>query len=310
MTNYDYPRLCGGTVFTLILEARKDQMDARDHFNCRKDGLTNPEVMQGLLKVMGIKTTIDKGKPWESFEHAVNKYRFCTVAKGAHLPLNHSDEIEGFDRKIRNDYSTILKEMESFIGRFLEINTSAEKDKKLIKALLDLVCQDKNIKDDDRFFVLENGLSTDKMNLLKLTNVCLPTFLIGIWHYALMIDGDNKVGEDTMKQWCPPMNGAPRVYKGRMGKNWTTEITFIMPTVIERSSLETFEDNRNNGEDLNETENTIDLDQEEYDIPHVDPAMNQFIAHPKANVHYGSGDIFSDIDTLTITKNYYGGKGE
>ena len=32
MTNNDYPRLCGGTFFILVLQALRQRMKAREHY--------------------------------------------------------------------------------------------------------------------------------------------------------------------------------------------------------------------------------------------------------------------------------------
>ena len=48
----EYPRLCGGTFFTLILQALRQRMNAREHYSGDSDGLSDPEVLVGLLRVI------------------------------------------------------------------------------------------------------------------------------------------------------------------------------------------------------------------------------------------------------------------
>lgn len=45
----DYPRLCGGTFFTLVLQALRQRMKAREHYAGDSDGLSDSEVMVGLI---------------------------------------------------------------------------------------------------------------------------------------------------------------------------------------------------------------------------------------------------------------------
>ena len=52
MTIHDYPRLCGGTFFTLVLQDLRQRMKAREHYKGDRDGLTDPEVLMGLIKVI------------------------------------------------------------------------------------------------------------------------------------------------------------------------------------------------------------------------------------------------------------------
>ena len=49
--SYDYPRLCGGTYFTLLLQALKQRTNARGRVASERDGLSNPEVLSGLIRV-------------------------------------------------------------------------------------------------------------------------------------------------------------------------------------------------------------------------------------------------------------------
>ena len=48
--SYDYPRLCGGTYFTLLLQALKQRTSARGRVVSERDGLSNPEVLSGLIR--------------------------------------------------------------------------------------------------------------------------------------------------------------------------------------------------------------------------------------------------------------------
>lgn len=52
MTNRENIRLCGGTFFTLLLEDRKPRAGVREHYAGEKDGLSEPEVLIGLSKVL------------------------------------------------------------------------------------------------------------------------------------------------------------------------------------------------------------------------------------------------------------------
>ena len=52
MTNRENIRLCGGTFFALLLEDRKPRVGVREHYAGEKDGLSEPEVLIGLSKVL------------------------------------------------------------------------------------------------------------------------------------------------------------------------------------------------------------------------------------------------------------------
>lgn len=310
MANNEYPRLCGATVFSLILHAREEAMKQREHLKGHADARVIPNTMLELLWVMtGDRLNLD-GRATETFGTNVNRYRFGKIAGGAHVHLEkNSDTVKAFDREVKENYAELLHRMDEMIDKFLEVGTGKEKDKNLVKAFLDLIDQDRQIKSDDLFYVMPDGSSLIKTEVLQLRHICFPSFVLGVWHYALAYPENNREAEATMEILCPKGKRNQRLYRGSLGCQWTNEIhlhgleeTSQMPDGEELMPEE--------GAKVTDDEDMRTFGQEECVIPHINPGMNQFIAHPKTNVHYGSGDIFSDIDTLTITKNYYGGKGE
>lgn len=52
MSIKEYPRLCGGTFCTLILQALRQRIGAREHYKGDSDGLTDSEFLVGLIKVI------------------------------------------------------------------------------------------------------------------------------------------------------------------------------------------------------------------------------------------------------------------
>ena len=47
MTKNENQRLCGGTFFTLLLQARKSRKGVREHYRGESDGLSDPEIHRG-----------------------------------------------------------------------------------------------------------------------------------------------------------------------------------------------------------------------------------------------------------------------
>ena len=299
LTNNEYPRLCGGTFFTLVLEDIKQRFGVREHYRGESDGLTDPDVLIGLIMVI----QPDYQRPKKKMSTKVNDFKSCNLSTGEYLPFGKTAEIEEFDNRVRNEYQTVLAAMSEFVDSYLEIGASGKRDYKLVKALMDLISQDDSIGKkapaEDEFFVDPNGIPYTCEQLVQMDKVNLPAFLLGVWHFCCIHRKNNKVGRLTYDTWCPANGGGPRGYEGDMGKNWPTDITFYnAPT---------------QGKNTTEAETEIVEEPVQDDNAYRDPGgpkLGQFLANPKANVHYGSGDIYSDIETLNITKNYYGGKGE
>lgn len=300
MSNNDYPRLCGGLFFTLVLQDIKQRISAREHYKGESDGLSDPDILIGLITVIDP----DYVRPTKSIKSKVNDYKSCKQSKGKYLPFGNSAEVQEFDNRVRTSYQTELQAMTKFVQDFLEIGSSGKREYKLIKALLDLIEQDESIKDDasEAMYVSPDGKALKRSEIVKMCEVHLPALLLGIWHFCNTKRQDNSIGAPTYDEWCPENGGGPREYKGHMGENWTGRINLLGLNSEKKYVVSTDEDEP---EDENIESEVIEEATEQWNSR--DEQLNQFLANPRANVHYGTGDIITDNDNMTIIKNYYGG---
>ena len=194
MTINEYPRLCGGTFFTLVLQALQQRMNAREHYDGDSDGLSDPEVLVGLIKVIN-PAYVDPGK--EKLKTIVNNYKRCETSTSTYFPFGDDQVISAFDEIIRNNYQTALNGMIGFVNDFLDVSETVHKDINLVRALVDLIQQDQTIKAGDEFFIGPNGEKKKKAALGDLKEVCLPSFILGVWHYVVVNRKDNGIGKKT-----------------------------------------------------------------------------------------------------------------
>lgn len=301
MSNSNYPRLCGGIFFTLVLQDIQQRMSAREHYKGESDGLTDPDVLIGLIEVINP----DYQRPNKSIRTKVNDYKSCKQSKGEYLPFGKTAEVTEFDKRVKSDYASELMAMTKFVQDFLEIGSSGKREYKLITALLDLISQDESIKDADEMYVSPDGKALPKSEIVKMKDVHLPAFLLGIWHFCNTQRKNNRVGEATYNIWCPENGGGPREYEGHMGEDWSVEIKLIGLNKDKKYKVPDVPD------DIDAEEVDIEAESVEETSQQWRPGsdkLNQFLANPRANVHYGSGDIITDNDNMTIIKNYYGGR--
>lgn len=216
MTIDTYPRLCGGTYFTLVLQALRGRMKAREHYSGDCDGLSDPEVLVGLIKVIN-PDYIDPGK--ENLKGTANNYKACKTSNSTYLPFKDEQVISAFDTTVQTDYQNALNRMLGFVKKFIDLGKNIHKDVNLVRALVDLILQDQTIKPDDEFYIGPDGEKIKKAALGDLDIICLPAFLLGVWHYTVVYRKNNKVGRTTYDKWCPSNGGGPREYFGDMGKN-------------------------------------------------------------------------------------------
>lgn len=220
MTNIEYPRLCGGTFMTLVIQALLQRKKAREHYKGESDKLNDPDVLVGLITVINPDYE-DPGKA--VLKTKANDYKSCKLSKGQYLPFGDKLAIEVFDQRVRDNYLAARNGMCIFVDSFIETGTKLQKDVRLVKALIDLIEQDESIDDSVEFMVGENGDAVRKDQLRNLKRVCLPSFLLGIWHFIVINRKNNKVGQLTYDTWCPENGGGTREYEGTMGDGISIE---------------------------------------------------------------------------------------
>ncbi len=293
MTISEYPRLCGGTFFTLVLQALQQRMNAREHYSGGNDGLTDPEVLVGLLQVInpGYK---DPGK--ETMSGTANNYKACKTSTGTHLPFDDMQILSAFDDRVQNDYQTALKGMTGFVNAFLDLNAFVHKDANLVRGLVDLIQQDQSIQDNEYFYIGPNGEKVKKAAFGGLTEVCFPSFLLGVWHYVVLNRKDNTVGRKTYDAWCPSKNRAKRKYIGNMGEGILAGMTTYMPEGNETVSAEVVDE-------PSEEKGSNEAGQDE--PPVIQQTINNNPSFFNFNVTGSNNKFINHVDKLVIN---HGGK--
>ena len=235
MTTIEYPRLCGGTFFTLVLQALRQRMKAREHYSGDSDGLSDPEVLVGLIKVINPDYT-DPGK--ENLKGTANNYKACKISNSTYLPFDDEQVISAFDSKVKTAYQSVLNRMVGFVNDFLDMSETVHKDVNLIRAIVDLVQQDQAIKAGDEFFIGQNGEKKKKATLGDLKEVCLPSFLLGVWHFIVVNRKDNGIGKATYDVWCPSSGGGQRKYVAHMGEGILESLTISYADIVEEAETD------------------------------------------------------------------------
>ena len=246
MTNDENLRLCGGTFFTLLLQARRPRLKSREHRKGERDGLSDSDMLAGLIKVFNPDYIEPADTNKGTFKTNTSDFKSCKISNGPYIPLS---DTAAFDRRVKNNYSTPLKSMCEYADRFIEIGTSTEKDLRLVRALLELIAADESIADEQAFFICEDGSGITKAGIYKISDICFQPFLLGIWHFVLVNRKDNTVGQAAYNMWCPPRGGGERKYIGKMGDGivQAINVTYMSPTKFEKDfdnpGNETAEDN-------------------------------------------------------------------
>jgi hypothetical protein len=296
MTKNENWRLCGGTFFTLLLQARKPRMGVRKHYMGESDGLSDPSALIALTKVMIPDYIAPITTMMGTFKGNTSDFKTCKISSSAYLPFKDLAALNAFDDRIKTDYGSAMGTMSNFVFSFIDAATSTKKDEYLVKALLELIEKDDSIADGQAFYASEDGSIITKTNLLIASEFCLQSFLLGIWHFVLLNRKDNKVGQETYSEWCPPRGGAERIYTATLGETITRPIN-VYSKVIELTV---------------EAEIVDDAPFEEYGEPrHEDKSeedtsktTQQTINNPIVFNQSGNNNIqIGSVETLTINNN-------
>ena len=236
MSNNNYPVLCGGTFFTLVLEARIQRTSKRSHYAGKLDGLSQPETLAGLGRVVFPEYGPPKSK--RTFSTNASDYRSCDN-NGTNLSFLFEHTVKVFDNRVKTDYPSALKAMGNFVDRFLDVGTSTTKEVWILKALLELIDADRSIDDAQVFYIGQSGQGITKATLRSINDFCLQSFLLGVWHFVIVYRQDNKIGKATFDLLCPPKGRAERKYEGKLGDSITREINVTLATDVDNAAQET-----------------------------------------------------------------------
>ena len=117
MLYHGYPRLCGGTFFTLILQALKQRVGAREGYLRESDGMSEPEVLMGLFRVVNPDFQyLDK----KTLKSATDGFKSCKAKSNVYLPYGDTQEVRAFDSRVKTQYAEVLRDMEGFVDHFID----------------------------------------------------------------------------------------------------------------------------------------------------------------------------------------------
>ena len=298
MSNMDAFRLCGGTFFVLISNARKPMPSKDEFYKGVISGLSEPEALMGLAKVL----IPDISKPMKTEEKSLKDntrdFKACIRNGGTFFRLGDAAVLKTFDDRVKQQYKVPLKAMVDFVEEFLDVRTSTKKDEYLVKGLIELLNADNTIDGNELFYARKDGSTMTKDQILSAKELCLPSFLLGLWHYVLTVVKDNKVGQITYDMFCPKQGGAERTYTKMLGKNSTREITITYCAADEFTSSAWNEKECATEEANRDAESFASQKQSQDQLPPSGTTVNNnpfFL-----NITGGTNTVYGHVDKIEI----------
>lgn len=195
MTESNYPVLCGGTFFVLVLEARKPGTISRNHVYGQKHIFQEKDMLGALAKIVipELEKNISRS--------GCSEFKSCKKNLFDVVVINpQSEYYEAFDKHVKTQYTSVLEAMEEFAEKY--ISAELEVQKRCAKRLLDLICKDKSIQRNEIFYVRERGQSLKEAALAgDALNIYFPALLLGIWHFVVIHRENNALGATTFENW-------------------------------------------------------------------------------------------------------------
>lgn len=211
--------LCGGTFLVLLLQARRQRFASRKNATGEKDGLSDSEVFEGLIRVAFPDYISPAGRSIRTY---TSSYKACRLSANDYLPFDREELISAFDCEIKDSFAAPLQRMCGFTNAFIDEKNMGSW---LVRAILDTISRDSSIT-DELFYVDNGGQPMDKKHLLIAQNIDLQPFLLGVWHFILLNRTDNTVGAETIEAWHkqPTAKRAKREFDSDVGKNWSKNV--------------------------------------------------------------------------------------
>lgn len=204
--------LCGGSLFVLLIHSKKPEV--------KED-----KLLLDMLKVL----TQYYEEPGKNIKEHVKKFKACKEHSALASYYEEEPTRIQISQSIKDNYIDLLMRTGEFIDNNIDVDPKKRKGEYLVQALIDVIDKDKEILDEQKFYILPDGDPVTKKSLLSINKVYLPSFLLGILYYVMMNISDNTKGADTYNKLCPPnkTKGGRRKYKANIGENSKRNIKII-----------------------------------------------------------------------------------
>ncbi|MBS6373826.1 MAG: hypothetical protein KH431_04350 [Erysipelotrichaceae bacterium] len=229
--------LCGSIFLVLLLQARKQRTAARKNAAGEKDGLSDSELFESLIRIAFpyFVTTVE-----HSFKTYTSSYKSCRLSANEYLPFHNTELTDKFDQLILSNYDEALKRMCDFTTAFIDENNMGNW---LVRAILEVIHNDESITEE--LFYIESGSQPyDKKHLLMADEIALQPFLLGVWHFIIKYRCDKTVGAETFNSWHgqPTSARAKCEFISSIGKNWNKGLQVSLVTITNEYKSDEQED--------------------------------------------------------------------
>ena len=201
MTEVGHPVLCGGTFLTQILLSRKQTSTRRQRTQGVTDIFREPDVLCELVKIVQPDYIRPAGATFKTY---TTNYKKCANYTPDDLKFENESVMLAFLARLETEYASELNKATAFTNQFIDISATTQNHVLLVKRLIELVRDDISIPDTIQFAVMKDGSLVSKSELVGVTEVYLPAFLLSVWKFIVTERKDNSIGAVTISAWQHP----------------------------------------------------------------------------------------------------------
>lgn len=128
MANRDNWRLCGGTFFILISDARNPMPSHAERYMGKQSGITEPETLLALVRIVSPDIPDPLRSEDKSFRDGTLDFKSCQGWGWRSFLLNNKSVKKSFDDRIKSTYTECLAAMTAFTNKYLDLRSSTRKD--------------------------------------------------------------------------------------------------------------------------------------------------------------------------------------
>ena len=208
----EYPRICGGSFFSLVLRARP-----------KTNKVSNNKAVESLVLFYDPSLKLYTGE--SSYKTRVSEFINCAPNKKIEFAEFSSEPgISNFNSRIKDEYDKVLADFITFIDSIVQKDNLTW----LCRAVLELISKDESISDDVKFYIKPDFNPVYKKELKSekdFKRVNMYNFLLGIFHFVFNHCDDNGAGRETIERW------KKEDYKNCVSEEWTANKEYVEDTV-------------------------------------------------------------------------------
>lgn len=243
MENNFVPYLCGGILFSFLIELQKDTAENFHNTWGGKNALNQSEIMKKLLCVI----KPDYKYNANSLKKSTSNYHMCKTRGNKVIPFETDSTRNDFDKSVRQNYDKVLERMTEFTSEcFPTCSDTAMRI--LVERTLILIRDDNTIENATSFFINEDGSSISKEELFKKKDFNFQSFLVGVWHYIITKPTKNKDGRQTFERLFPKKEDKKRELDTQCLKPYAHEINVTYNKISKETIPEKISESKDTAE--------------------------------------------------------------